>query len=383
MRQATRKIIIAHYRPDIVSGAENSIADFVDKASPRFQITMLVPGEGNLAQYYRRQGFDVWVNNIQTPRRARPGLHLIQSFIMARELKRREVDAVICNTVPAAGRVMTATSRAGLPMGIYLRDYTPDTLLYRRILGQASALLAISHDVIQHHSPMAALERFHLAYNYINPEPILARRAAHLASGKRLLPFGAEHPVIGLVGRITPYKQPDLFIRAIPHILNHVPDARFVLVGKAQERERHYENRIKSLAEELGVANKVLFLGHRPDAVEITSEFTIACLASGREPLGRVVLEAHLLEVPVVVPDSGGPAEIVQSGETGLCFSSQAPDAAQRMAEEILRLLKDEGLRKCLAVKGREHVIATFASQKHVEIQDDLIDQLCDKRPEY
>lgn len=369
-------IVIAHYQSNIISGAENSIADFTEQVNPRFHITMLVPGEGNLADFYRKRGIAVWVKAVETPRRLYPGLHEYQSWRLARELKQRGVDAILCNTFPAASRVGSACQLAHLPYAIYMRDYVPDSPLHRRILQQADALFAISQDVINQHAAMARPGQFHLAYNFINPQPILKRQQAHRASGKRLLPFDPSHPVVGLVGRITPYKQPDLFIRAIPHILAEVPEARFALVGAAQEREKSYEERIHALANELGVFEQVAFMGLRRDAVELTSEFALACLASGREPLGRVILEAHLMGIPVVVPDTGGPAEIVQAEETGLHFNALGLDAPAHLAQQVIRLLRDPDLRNCLAASGRKHVLETFANRRHVHIQEELIDQL-------
>jgi glycosyltransferase involved in cell wall biosynthesis len=259
-----------------------------------------------------------------------------------------------------------------------MRDYTPTTPLHRKILQKANALFAISNDVIRHHSDMVKSNRFRLTYNYINPDPILAIGKEHISSRGHNLPFAQQQPVIGLVGRITPYKQPDLFIRAAQHVLNEVPEARFVLIGAAQEREKSYEESIHALASDLGIKEKIAFLGQRRDAVALTSEFTIACLTSGREPLGRVILEAHLLGVPVIVPDAGGPAEIVQNEVTGLYFSSRAADADIQLARQITRLLQDKQLRLCLASKGKEHVLSTFASHLHVKIQEDTIDELCD-----
>jgi glycosyltransferase involved in cell wall biosynthesis len=261
-----------------------------------------------------------------------------------------------------------------------MRDYIPDFPLQRRILNQADLLLAISKDVIRQHAAMVDPDKFRLAYNFINPDPILDRYEAHLASGKRLLPFDPQHPVVGLVGRITPYKQPDLFIRTIPHVLQEVPETRFVLIGSAQKRDMAFEESLKNLTAQSGIQNQVAFLGQRRDVIELTSEFSVACLASGREPLGRVVLEANLLGVPVIVPDTGGPAEIVEDQVSGLHFPSQAPDAEIHLANRMILLLRDPNLRDCLAVKGRERVLSTFASQKNVRIQEDYFDQLCGAR---
>ncbi len=371
-------IVVAHYQSDVVSGAENSLADLVDQFDPRIQITMLIPAEGNLAQFYRKRGFRVWIRRVETPRRLFPGLHQFQSQQLAKELKQRKVNAVLCNTFPAASRVATACHIAGLPYAIYMRDYIPDKPLHRRILSQATVLIAISKDVINQHAAMICPDRFRLAYNFINPAPILDRHQAHQASGQRLLPFGPQNPVVGLVGRITPYKQPELFLRAIPRVVGEVPDARFVLIGSAQKREKNYEESIKNLAVQLGIEDKVAFLGQRRDVIELTSEFSISCLASGREPLGRVILEANILGVPVIVPDAGGPAEIIEDNITGLYFSSRADDAEEQLAQRIIRVLKDPTLGDCLATNARERVMKTFASQETVHLQEKFIEQLCE-----
>jgi L-malate glycosyltransferase len=373
-------IVIAHYRYDMVSGAENSIADFVDHVCADFQVTMLVPGEGSLARFYRQRGFNVWVKHVETPRRLLPGLHTLQSSLLARELNQRQVDAVLCNTFPAASRVASASQKAGIPHAIYMRDYIKDTKIHRRILQQAGAVFCISNDVMNRLNGMVNPQKVFLTYNHINPDPILDRFDAHRASGSRLLPFDPSHPVIGLVGRITPYKQPDLFIRSVPHVLRAFPQARFVLIGSAQKRDAAYEARIRAMAVEMGVEDKIAFLGLRKDAIELTSEFSIACLTSGHEPLGRVILEAHLLQVPVIVPDTGGPAEIVEHGQTGLHFSSVAEDAEVQLAQQIIRLLNDPDTANCLAEKGLERVMTTFASQKHVKIQEKYIEQLCNRQ---
>lgn len=376
MNQNPFRILIAHYQSTIISGAENSIADFVDQVDKRFKITMLVPREGNLANFYRKRGFDVWVRSVETPRRMFPGLHEVQSWLFASALKKRGFDVVLCNTFPAASRVGTACRMAGIPHAIYMRDYIPVSPLHAKILSRAEAIYAISRDVQQHTSQMVSIDKVKLAYNYIHPDPILDRFEAHTASGQRLLPFGPEHPVIGLVGRITPYKQPELFLRAVPHILKQVPNARFVVIGAAQEREKPYEEQVKTLAAAMGIQDQVAFLGQRRDVVELTAEMTVSCLASGREPLGRVILEAHLLGVPVVVPDTGGPAEIVLNGETGLYFSSTAPNAEMDLARQVVRLLQNPQERDCLAANARKHVLTTFAGRRHVQIQEEYIEQL-------
>lgn len=374
------RVLIAHYLPNTISGAELSITDLVDKMDPRFECVMLTPGEGKLSEFYRKKGFTVWTDLIQTRRKMYPGLHFIQSQLFSQKLKRHNIQAVICNTFPAASRVATAARFSGLPYGIYVREYIADIPLHRRILAQANQVFAISKDLQGYLSLMTDPAKIQLTYNHINPNPILKRVRDHRKRGRRILPFSEKYPVIGIVGRITPFKQQDLFIKAIPMVLASYPDARFVVVGAAREKEKDYENYVRELAQKLGVAEKVCFLGARQDSIEITSELAISCLTSTREPLGRVILEAHLVGCPVVVASTGGPAEIVEDGVTGMIFGSVASDAKEQLARKIIDLLNNPTLRQELASTAQQRIFDTFASMEPVHIQEHFIESLAEMR---
>jgi len=360
------KILVAHFRPDIVSGAEFAIADMVAKRSDGFEYVMLSPGEGKLTDYYRSRGFPVWARKVQTRRRQYPGLHTLQSFGFAQKLRRTSVDVVLCNTFPAASRVGTACRLAQKPCAIYIREYIRNTPEHRRIMGKAERVLAVSRDVADYLKDFAPPGQIALAYDHLDTAPLTERVRVHRESGKRLLPFGPKHPVVGFVGRITTYKQPNLFLCAIPAILKREPNARFAVVGAAVERERDYEEGLKRLARELGVADCVAFMGQRKDAVEIMSELAVCCLTSDREPFPRTVLEAQLVGCPVVASDTGGSLEMIEHGVTGLLFSVNSPDAAQRLASEAIRFLRSKDLATALAQRAKSALASRFASLEPV-----------------
>lgn len=371
------RFLVAHYLPDMVSGAELAIADFIGVVDEHYHATMLTPGDGKLANYYKRAGFDVWTKLIHTKRRRYPGLHTVQSLVFARELRDRDFDVVLCNTFPAASRVGMACRRAGIPYGIYVREYISDHSLHRKILDRANKILAVSRDVRNYLSDMTDPAKIVVAYDYIDTRPILERATLHEASGNRLVPFGAEHPVVGIVGRITPYKQQDLFVRAIPGVLSEIPVARFVVVGSARETEKDYEKYVTNLAVDLGVQDKVAFMGHRNDAIEIISELTVGCLTSSREPLARVILESQSLGCPVIASDTGGSPEMVEDEITGLLFSFTAPDAESQLSAQIIRLLNDRLLRNKIVEKAKKEIQTTFAGSKHVRQLEKYIEELC------
>jgi glycosyltransferase involved in cell wall biosynthesis len=375
------QVLIAHYLPDIVSGAERSIADFVEKTDRTLmKCIMLTPGEGALADFYRTRGLNVWAEHIETPRRKYPGLHLVQSTLAALRFKRRGVDIVLSNTFSAGSRIATAARLAGVPNAIFIREFISDKPAHRKILNQADRVFVISQDLQSYIQAMTDPGKVTLTYNYIDPGPILEKARLHSAHEERALPFGREVPVVGLIGRITRFKQQDLLIRAAPKILEKVPEARFVIVGSARDSEKEYEDFLHRLTCDLGVEERVVFLGQRKDTIEITTELTVSCLTSDREPLGRVILEANLLGCPVVASNTGGPSEIIEDGRTGLLFPATASDASDQLAKQIVRLLKDPNLRKKLAQAGKEKMEVTFASMEHVHRQEACILGLCYSR---
>ncbi len=387
-------VLVAHFRPDIVSGAELALADLVAKLTgkqltgklgvqpgnqqdERFRVTMLIPGEGRLAGYYRERGFRVWVKEVQTPRRAAPGLHTLQSILLARRLKVKGIDIMLCNTFAAASRVATAARLAGLPLAIYVREYIQDKPLHRAVLGHANRVFVVSADLLRHLSTFCDLGKVRLAYDTIDAQPILERLKAHRNGKRRLLPFGEEYPskkaVVGLVGRIARFKQQDLFLQSVPFVLAEFPQAQFIIAGSAQESEKDYEVTVRELAARLGIQNRVTFLGHRQDNIEIMSELSVLCLTSSREPLGRVILEAALAGVPVVASDAGGPAEIIEDGVTGFLFPAVGQAAAAQLAAKIVCLLKDDDLRRAMAARASSRIAETFAGPAHArQFEQDL-----------
>jgi glycosyltransferase involved in cell wall biosynthesis len=368
-----KTIVVAHSRPDTVSGAELAIADIVDQSREDFEYIMLTPGQGALAGYYREKGITVWSQKVETKRRLYPGLHTLQSLFFSRRLKRRHVDAVMCNTFAAAARVKTACRMAGIPWAIYVREYISKKEMHRETLEDATMVLAVSRDVADHLSEMISSRKISVAYDHILAQPLLKKVDMHKSGGRRIVPFELHHPVIGYIGRITKYKQPDLFLRSIPAVLAQIPEARFVVVGSAGTKEREYERSLKILAHQLGIDGKVAFMGHRLDAIEIMSELSVCCLTSDREPFPRTILEAQLLGIPVVAPDTGGCPEMVSDGVSGILFSAVSEDAPEFLAAAIARILRHPALASALAVRARERLVDGVASLKPVRRLEELL----------
>jgi glycosyltransferase involved in cell wall biosynthesis len=144
------------------------------------------------------------------------------------------------------------------------------------------------------------------------------------------------------VGRLDEWKRPALLLRALPH----APEARAVFVGRGPE-----EDKLRRLAAELGVAERVRFAGQVDDEalLSLYAEARIVAVTAAGEDLGYVPLEAFLSGKAVLTTeDAGGPLEFVKDGETGI-VTAPRPEAfgvALRLAwsrPDALRAMGEAG----------------------------------------
>ncbi|MER7668872.1 glycosyltransferase family 4 protein [Kitasatospora sp. NPDC096128] len=167
----------------------------------------------------------------------------------------------------------------------------------------------------------------------------------------------ADRPVVVCVSRLVPRKGQDTLIEAMPQILRDVPDAVLLIVGGGP-----YRADLEKLADARGVRDSVRFTGSVPWA-ELPAHygagdvFAMPCRTRRGgldvEGLGIVYLEASATGLPVVAGDSGGAPDAVLEGETGYVVPGGSAEAS---AERIVRLLRDEELRRRLGEAGRRWV---------------------------
>jgi glycosyltransferase involved in cell wall biosynthesis len=162
---------------------------------------------------------------------------------------------------------------------------------------------------------------------------------------------------ISIVGRLTPWKGHRELLRAFAEVAREEPRARLLVVGEVAFWEDTYETELRNLAEELGVASLVQWLGFRSDVADILAATDIFALPSIDEPFGRAVVEAMAVELPVIGTRSGGVPEIVAEGETGLLVP---PGDHRELAAALVRLTRDAELRHSMGRAGRARATDLF-----------------------
>ena len=120
------------------------------------------------------------------------------------------------------------------------------------------------------------------------------------------------------------------------------PDARFVIVGYANPAEQEYEDELKALTERLGLSDRVIFTGLRPDVPALLAGATVSVMPSLNEALSNVLLESMAAGAPTVATRVGGTPEAIVDDVTGLLVE---PGDATALAEAVARLLQRAGAR--------------------------------------
>jgi glycosyltransferase involved in cell wall biosynthesis len=199
-------------------------------------------------------------------------------------------------------------------------------------------------------------ERCTVLYDGVAPPP----------EGFDAAPRADATPVVSMYSLLQPWKGQDVFLRAVAKVAKSFDGPfRVVIAGDSPDGSREYPERLKALAAELGIADRVEFRGHIRGPWGLLAETDIAVHASvAPEPFGTVVAEAMTAGVAVVATRGGGVAEYVRPEETGLQVPMGDADA---LAAAIERLLRDPDLRRGLARRGREFARSEFLPSRYAE----------------
>jgi L-malate glycosyltransferase len=219
-------------------------------------------------------------------------------------------------------------------------------LLARRVDRYLAVSREIADELVERLGwPAAKVE---VVYNAVD----LSRFEVTAPPGLREQLGGSEaRPLVLTAARLDPQKGHRVLLEAAARL----PEAIFLLAGEGPERER-----LEGLAAELGVAERVRFLGRRDDVPQLLAACDVFALPSLYEGSSLAVLEAMAAGKAVVSSAIGGTEELVEDGISGLLVP---PGDADALAKALRRLLGDAGLREELAARARERVAGEFTRE--------------------
>lgn len=173
--------------------------------------------------------------------------------------------------------------------------------------------------------------------------------------------------VVGMVGRMSPQKAPDVFAKMAKQVKDEVPNAHFIIVGNGNQ-----EAEIKKYAEDNGFSDRLHITGWVDNPMSYVELFDVACLLSRWEGFGLALPEYMMAGKPIVASRVDAIPNIIQNGENGLLVEV---DDAVSASEAVLRLYRESGLRDRVVAQGMEDVHNRFNARRVSEEHGKLFEK--------
>jgi glycosyltransferase involved in cell wall biosynthesis len=187
----------------------------------------------------------------------------------------------------------------------------------------------------------------------------------------------ADSEVTGVVGHIRYWKGQEIIVRATALLKAEFPRLRCLLVGDSGASDMAYRHKLERLCKELDIVDNVIFTGFQRNAIDYMALMDVVGHTSvDPEPFGIVTLEAMSLAKPLVSTTTGGPAEVVVNGETGLLVDAGKPEL---LAGAIASLLRDRARAAELGRNGLARMHAHFGIEKNVAANSAVYDDILGK----
>jgi glycosyltransferase involved in cell wall biosynthesis len=185
--------------------------------------------------------------------------------------------------------------------------------------------------------------------------------------------------VIGNIARLTPWKGQRYLLEAFSRVAVAFPSARLVFAGSALFESDAFEQSLRRLAADLGLADRVFFLGYRRDVQRLLAGMDVFAYTALEKDTGPLsVLEAMASEVPVVGFDIPGVRMFVSRDEEGLLVPV---GETNHLARALATVLGDPELRRRIGRAARQRTQSALSLDRHVQHFEDLFRELIDRPP--
>lgn len=191
---------------------------------------------------------------------------------------------------------------------------------------------------------------------------------AHGAVKRRDLNIPEDAFVVGMVGRISPQKAPDIFIKMAKQVKDEVPNAHFIIVGNGDQ-----EDEIRKYAKDNGFSDSLHITGWVDDPMSYVELFDVACLLSRWEGFGLVLPEYMMAGKPIVATRVDAIPNIICNNENGLLVDADDPISASKA---VLRIYSDERFKSTLIKAGRETVNKKYDIRRVSEESAKMFEEL-------
>lgn len=351
-------IIALHGAADLY-GSSKILLYSVEALSERFQVTVILPGDGPLVAELNMRGTEVLIMPLGILRRKYFNLKgaISRALIWIKSLKHlrqvaqdKNTKAIYSNTTAVLIGAFLA-KRTGIRHVWHIHEIIDKPRLLIRVIAflvnkYSDKVIVVSDSVYHHWCPYISKAKIERIYNGISqPKPIVK------ASLKKDLKVPPDDLLLGTIGRIHPVKGIDYFIDIAYNLTQDFHRLQFIIVGDAFSGYEYLYDEMFTQIKEKELEGRVHYLGYRTDIPGILEEMDIFILPStGYDSFPTVILEAMSSGVPVVATNRGGAPEMIVEGVTGVLIEA---DNARKAANRISPLIEDSELRRKMGASGK------------------------------
>ncbi len=368
------RILYIANRAEVFSGGQISLLELLQGLNRRsFEPFLLCPGEGGMAESARDMGIEVRLWDMM---RAKTG-NIKRIIAKALELRSiiKEIDPDIVHTNGTRAQFYVAMACKGLNTRIlwHVREAARDIPLYDWFLAVSSkGIICVSNAVKEKrfgNYPFIS-SRIRVIYNGVdmnkfNPDEVAARKIKHEIG------IDERSRLLGIIGLVIPPKGHRFLFEAFALVSRKYPDARLIVAGRTVNKA--YKSDLERLTREMGIAEKVVFLGFREDIKSILSALDIFVLPSENEGFSRCVIEAMSCAKPIITTDIGGNNEAIVNAHSGLLVPYGDVGA---LAGAIERMLEDPESARRMGENAQKRVRELFSIESHVSSVEKLYEDI-------
>ncbi|MCD6366458.1 MAG: glycosyltransferase family 4 protein [Bacteroidales bacterium] len=355
MKKERKNVLFVHSGDAWIRGSELVLLQCMSALQRGWNVS-LVCSQTILAEKAKEYGFNVFKINLNKfiPLYVdnNPFLYLKTIFDLSRIVKREQIDIIHMTSAMSAQYCVPVAKWFKIITIVHIQEANLlPTPLKWSLISLADYLISVSQSAVQQLSTHSKLQ---VIYNGIDVNKFTPSSEKILLPG--LTSQAKETVIVGTVGSLIPRKRIDIVIRTAAILAKIKPDIVFVIVGAGES-----ELSLKILARDLGVSNRVFFLGERHDVHKLLPEFDAFMFPTEAEACPLVALEAMTCGVPVVSSGISCLKEVMDNERTGIIIDDDTNPG--QYAAGILKLYDNPAYRLDMGQAARQEVLARFSEE--------------------
>ncbi len=347
-----------------IGGGEKQLAYLVTNMDRSYYHPLVVcPDEGVFAEHLRAADIPTIILNLPAWRKAKS---LIARYSAAKKLGAlaEAHNAKLIHTSDSWFNpyLFCLRKQLKIPVISHVRTLLSPSQVRKYTFDRMDSIIAISEQ-----------SKIPLVQAGIDPEKIdvilncVDLSAFHPASVKA----NSEKYVVGIVGRIEPFKRQKLFVEIAAKVAARTDKVRFHIIGGTLDIPEHrdYNREVRQLVTKYQLPGTVHFTGHRTDMPKAMQELDLLLTLSA----GSVIAEAMAAGKPVIGTPIGSTAEMIVHGVTGYVIP---PESTADIANKIIQLATDRTQSVSIGQRARRYAEETFGIETHVQKVQDIYKKL-------